>query len=83
LIEKAQALLEQALDLLGSEGAPQAKPKHQRKAKAAPATKSSGNVDFSTPFRTFVKRHATGMSGARKFTLLVAYIAKGDEKVCT
>jgi len=78
LIEKAQALLEQALGLLGSEGAAPAKSK---KAKAAPAAASMmADVDFDTPFRAFVKRHAGDMNGARKFTLLVAYIAKGDVK---
>jgi hypothetical protein len=76
LIEKAQALLQQALGMLGNGSETHAKPKHEPKTRATPAS----GVDFDTPFRAFIKRHAAGMSGARKFTLLVAYIAKGDVK---
>jgi hypothetical protein len=38
---------------------------------------SRGDIDFSTPARPFMKGFA-GLSGARKFVLLVAWIAKGD-----
>lgn len=40
--------------------------------------KSSESLDFSMGIRGFVKRHAKGMSGPKKFTLLLAYLAKGD-----
>ena len=78
LIEHAQRLLEQALAALESVESSAAKPK----ARAARAAKPAATkIDFSMPFRAFIKRHAGGMSGARKFVLIVAYIAKGDEKV--
>ena len=35
-------------------------------------------LDFSMPIRAFVKKYASGMSGPRKFTLLVAYLSRGD-----
>jgi hypothetical protein len=37
-------------------------------------------LDFSMPIRPFIKMHSSGMSGAQKFTLLVAYLTKGDLK---
>jgi hypothetical protein len=33
-------------------------------------------LDFTKSERAFVKAHASGLSGARKFVLLVAYLAK-------
>lgn len=77
LIEQALGLLEQALTALGEGRPTTARPKRQT---SAPAKAAMSSVDFDMPFRAFVKRHASGMSGARKFTLLVAYIAKGDVK---
>lgn len=37
-------------------------------------------VNFSTPIRAFVKKHASGLSGSQKFALLVAYLSKGDRR---
>lgn len=37
-------------------------------------------VDFSIPVRPFIKKYAPGMSGPKKFTLLVAYLTQGDPK---
>lgn len=34
--------------------------------------------DLTLPIRAFVKRHARGLSGSRKFTLLVAHLSAGD-----
>jgi hypothetical protein len=76
LIEKARALLQQASDILDSGSDTRSKPNRVPNARA----RSASGLDFDTPFRAFIKRHAAGMSGARKFTLLVAYIAKGDVK---
>lgn len=39
---------------------------------------SEAEVDFSKPFRPFVKKYAKGKSGPKKFVLLVAYLTKGD-----
>jgi hypothetical protein len=40
----------------------------------------SKDIDFSMPIRAFVKKHALGMSGPKKFTLLIAYLSKGDSR---
>lgn len=39
---------------------------------------SETEVDFSKPFRPFVKKYAKGKSGPKKFVLLVAYLTNGD-----
>jgi hypothetical protein len=40
----------------------------------------TSSVDFSIPIRPFIKKYASGMSGPKKFTLLVAYLTQGDLK---
>jgi len=40
----------------------------------------AATVNFSSPIRAFVKNHSRGMRGPQKFTLLLAYISKGDGK---
>jgi hypothetical protein len=35
-------------------------------------------MDFSMPIRAFIKRHGADMNGAKKFSLLLAYLTKGD-----
>jgi hypothetical protein len=73
-LSQAQALISEAMSLLGSDApAPAAKP-----AKTV-AQKATGAPDFTMPIRPFVKRHAADMNGARKFALLVAHLAQGDE----
>lgn len=38
-------------------------------------------IDFGLSISTFMNRHARGTSGARKFAILVARLAKGDTKI--
>lgn len=38
------------------------------------------DLDFGIPIRPFVKRYAKGLSGPKKFVLLLAWFVKGDEK---
>ena len=45
-------------------------------AKTAPAQA----VNLSSPIRAFVKKHAGGMGGPQKFTLLLAHMVGGDTK---
>lgn len=40
--------------------------------------KKSNEVDFSPNIRAFVKRYVADKSGPKKFTLLIAYLAKGE-----
>lgn len=49
----------------------------KKKEKDKVTTKSS-DVDFSFNERAFVKRYATDKSGPKKFTLLLAYLVKGE-----
>lgn len=37
------------------------------------------DFDFEIPLRPFIKRHARGLSGPKKFVLLLAWLTKGDE----
>jgi len=71
---QAQELISEAMALLGNDT-----PAAVEKQKKPTAKKSSGNLDFTTPIRPFVKLHAAGMNGAAKFTLLVARLEEGDE----
>lgn len=41
---------------------------------------STTQVDLDVPVRAFVKKYAKGMSGPKKFTLLLARLAQGDLK---
>ncbi|MFH1066528.1 MAG: hypothetical protein V1746_01300 [bacterium] len=76
-LEQARELLNEALILAKKDGSKTAslKKPFYAKEKSSPPT-----LDFSMPIRAFVKRHGIDMSGSKKFTLLVAYLAKGDLK---
>jgi len=57
-------------------------PKKGGHASVSPKSKENSGQrtapDLSLPLRPFIKRNAQGMSGAKKFTLLVAHLAQGD-----
>lgn len=38
------------------------------------------DLDFSLNIRAFMKKYGKDLSGPKKFTLLIAYIAEGDDK---
>lgn len=55
-------------------------------AKAQPVAKVRSaleSANFTLPFRPFIKKHARGMSGREKFTLVLAHITKGNVKAET
>jgi hypothetical protein len=72
-IERARKLLDEAIALAKEGGKGAGKASAIRKPRAA-----HGAIDFSVPLRAFVKKHVGRMSGAQKFTLLLAYFTKGD-----
>jgi hypothetical protein len=75
-LERMEALLAEAITLARSgQGDGKATPRRPRTASRASAV---AQVDFSSNIRAFVKRYAGGMGGPQKFSLLLAYIAKGD-----
>lgn len=39
------------------------------------------NLDFDIPLRPFIKQYAKGMSGPKKFVLLLSRLVKGDLKM--
>lgn len=49
------------------------------KSSASKPTRTSA-PDFSLPIRPFIKRYARGVSGPKKFAILVARITKGEMK---
>ncbi len=79
-IEEAQATLNKILSLVKGGVAPAKPPKRARAKKSGGDSSSSAALDFSMGLRAFVKKHKSGKSGAQKFTLLLAYLAKGDGK---
>ncbi len=73
-IEQARNLLDEALALVKTAS-------RKPRPSSASATKSNARpvaVDFSMTVRAFVKLYGKGMSGAKKFTLVVAYLTKGN-----
>jgi hypothetical protein len=60
------------------EGRPQRKPA-RTPARATPpkSVPVHHDLDFDANERAFVKAHARGLSGPKKFVLLVAYLVKG------
>lgn len=73
-LEQAHELLGGALSLLKKEKV-KALVKSPSASKGKPTKRA---MDFSTPIRAFIKRHGSGLSGPKKFTLLVAYLTKGE-----
>lgn len=59
-------------------------PKSKARRGGSPPTKTAraksaqpAKLDFGLNERNFIKTHAKGLSGPKKFTLLLAYVAKG------
>jgi hypothetical protein len=76
-IKRARDLLDEAVALLKKSGRKKTTPASAPSSTAK--TKSiSAAPDFSMPIRAFVKKNGSGMNGAKKFVLLVAYFTKGD-----
>lgn len=48
---------------------------NRKEQKNARATEK---IDFGKPIRPFIKQHSQGMSGSKKFTLLLARLAAGE-----
>jgi hypothetical protein len=70
-----RALIDQCLADLDS-----ARPRRRVKSNTNTHSALSTQVDLDVTLRAFVKKYATGMSGPKKFTLLLARLARGDLK---
>lgn len=73
-LREVQKLISEAIALLSDD-----LPVAAERPKKPTAKNMASDLDFTTPIRPFVKRHAIGMNGAAKFTLLVAHLVKGDQ----
>ncbi len=76
-IEEARDALDAALKFLKKSGGTRQKAKTAARS-LKPSHRSTPTLDFSMPLRAFVKKHCDGLNGAKKFTLLLAYLTRGD-----
>ena len=76
-IEEARDALDSALKLLKKAGVPPQKVKAAAQLANA-ARRGAPALDFTMPPRAFVKKYCDGLNGAKKFTLLLAYLTQGD-----
>jgi hypothetical protein len=51
------------------------------KVATTPNTPGPQNLNFELPLRPFIKKYSQSMSGPKRLTLLVAWIAKGKAEV--
>jgi hypothetical protein len=76
-IKLARDLLDEAVTLL-KRGGRKTSASTSSRSSTAKTKPASAAPDFSMPIRAFVKKNGSGMNGAKKFVLLVAYFTKGD-----
>ncbi|MFZ3012038.1 MAG: hypothetical protein WA060_03545 [Minisyncoccia bacterium] len=77
-LKKAQKIINTCLDALESASG---KILISNRVKKKGERSAVSNVDFSLNERNFIKTYAKGMSGPKKFTLLLAFMAKGRTNV--
>lgn len=72
------AVFEGDADLTPRSSSHQAQPSRSVQAQKSTAKQpATAHLDFDLPVRAFVKRYARGLSGPKRFTLLVARLAAG------
>jgi hypothetical protein len=77
-LQQARSLLGECIATLGD--GPSRKGK--RPTSTSPGeSHAAPHLDFDTNGRAFVKAHARGLSGPKKFTLLLAFLSKGKPGV--
>jgi len=76
-LKQAKTLIEECLTDLGDSATPQ-----QARGKSAVNLRDSKppHIDFNKPLRPFIKQYAKGMSGPKKFVLLISRLVGGDLK---
>lgn len=73
VLRQIQKLLNEALGPV-----PRAQQATKRAATPKPAPAPAGAISFNMNVLAFMTKYARGRSGPEKFTLLVAFLAKGD-----
>jgi hypothetical protein len=76
LLGQIRDLVDETIGLLGKTNRPAKTKVGNRTPKAPPA--DSSKLDYGMPIRAFFKKYQAGLSGPKKFTLLVAYLSKGN-----
>lgn len=56
-------------------------PARRRSPQRSHRARLATELDFGLPLRAFIKRYSNGLGGPQKFTLLLAYMAKGKAGV--
>lgn len=78
ILNKIRTLADEGLKELGLHATtrePSARWKAAGRERSTVAT-----IDFDKPLRPFIKTYGKGLSGPKKFTLLLSWLAKGDHK---
>lgn len=75
-LQQIRALAGESLRAAGKQ------PELQHSKKKSLQTKDQGSIqlDFDRPLRPFMKSYSKGLSGPKKFVLLLSCLAKGDPK---
>jgi hypothetical protein len=76
LLGQIRDLVDETIGLLGKTNRPAKTTVGNRTPKAPPA--DSSKLDYGMPIRAFFKKYQAGLSGPKKFALLVAYLSKGN-----
>ncbi len=83
-LEQIKTLVDECLSELTEGLEPHRQSSSKSSKKRTPSAPLTANriqkIDFSIPILPFVTKYAKGMSGPKKFTLIVAYLVKGDAK---
>ena len=74
-LKQIKALAEECLERMGDSPKPQ-RPTKKFTAHSRPASPAS--IDFDKPLRPFIKQYARGLSGPKKFVLLLSRLAGGE-----
>lgn len=77
-LRQIKTLADECLASLGE--ARESKRARTKLASAPAQSPKAANIDFDKPLRPFIKQYAKGMSGAKKFTLILSWLAKGELK---
>jgi hypothetical protein len=79
LVKKILEIKELADECLAALASKESEAKKQRQTTTR-AQSNPARLDFNMPLRPFIKKYAKGMSGPKKFTLLLARLAQADLK---
>lgn len=73
-LQQIKSLAEDCIRAAGADARKQQVPK----SKPVAHPSASAGLDFGKPLRPFIKTYRKGLSGPKKFTLLVSWLCKGD-----